>query len=798
MRFPLSWLKEYISINRSPQAIAKILTMAGLEVESMETVLPSFSDVVVGKVLTVEKHPNADKLCVATVTDGKESYQVVCGAPNCRTGLKTAFARVGATLQDDGGKEFKVKKTKIRGVESSGMLCSTKELKLGDDQDGILEFEEEMSIGVDLAELHSDIIFEIGLTPNLGHCANLIGIARELSAATEEPIRYPEITLKEDHQVITELADVKVKDFAKCPRYACRVVKDVTLGPSPYWIQSRLIACGLRPINNVVDITNYVLLEMGQPLHAFDYDRLEGHQIVVRGAAEGERFITLDEKERLLTSQDLLICDQAKGVALAGVMGGRNSEVSNTTQNVLIESAYFQPSTIRKTSKRLGLQTDSSRRFERGCDPNQVLRSLDRAAMLMQRIAGGKVVKGVIDVKEHDFPEKTIHCRLNRINQILGTHLGISEVEGIFQRLGMPCKWDGQVAFSIKVPTYRADIQGEIDLIEEVGRVYGFDNITRAPSYYQSSSIPHTPLFLFEREMRSRLIAEGLQEFLTCDLIGPAQAEIVQDTIMPRDFTIQVLNPVSIEQSVLRTSLLPGLLNLVKYNFDHQNHQIGGFEVGRVHFKEGNQYKEQPVVGIVLTGHSQPHAWDQKSRDYDFYDLKGIIENVLREIGIEDFSFKPGTLSIFHSGRQAAIYVGSLEVGSMGEVHPTIQRKLDVPQRILFAELNLQDLFQVRQLGIKMKPLPIYPSSTRDWTVSLSEEIPIQDVFAMIHKSSSSLLEEVSLVDIYRSEKLGKNVKNVTFHFVYRDKEKTISQEAVDAEHARLTTDSLNTIKNLG
>ncbi len=787
MKLSLNWLHDYIQIDLPPKEIAKILTAAGLEVESIENLSGGFEGVVVGEVLKVDKHPDADQLCIAQVSDGQETYQVVCGAPNCRVGLKTAFARLGATPTEANGEKFKIKKAKLRGVESSGMLCAADEIGLADEkQGGIIELDGTMKVGEDLSSLASDTVFEIGLTPNLGHCNCVVGVARELSALTGEPAVLPALNVQEDQSLHTPgLVKVDIQDFKKCPRYACRVVKDVKVGPSPEWLKQRLKASGIRPINNVVDITNFVFLEIGQPLHAFDYDTISEHKIIVRTAQEGEEFVTLDDKTRILTAEDLLICDASKGIAIAGVMGGKNSEVSTETTNVLLEAAYFNPQSIRKTSKKLSLQTDSSKRFERGSDPNAVLWALDRAAMLIQQLAGGKVAQSPLDIKKQAFPESVIPCRLSRINGLLGTHLSVSEVETLFKRLGFIYSWDGQDKFSVTVPTYRVDIQGEIDLIEEAARIYGYENIDRSKPLYKDSNIPHAPLFLFEKDLRERLVAEGLQEFLTCDLIGPTILNIVGAGREDLE-AIKVMNPISIEQSILRTSLLPGLLQVVKYNAARQNQNICGFEIGRIHFKFGDQYKEQTVVGIVLKGQAQRHTWYEKPREYDFYDLKGILENILRELRVFNVTFKPDDLSNFHTGRQAAIFVDEIKIGSLGEVHPAIIRRLDVSQRIYFAELNLHDLIQARQIQYKMKDIPIYPGSERDWTLTVNESISIQHIFDSIHSVPSEFLKFVNLVDIYRSEKLGEGLKNVTLRFMYRDDQKTISQEIVDKEHARI------------
>lgn len=788
MKAPLSWLKEHVNITLPPIEIAKILTMAGLEVDAIDQKELGFTHVVVGKVTATEPHPNADKLCIATVFDGTESHQVVCGAPNCRPGILTAFAKIGAVLPDEGEKTFKVKKSKIRGVESNGMLCSEKELKISDVHEGIIEFGSDMIEGTDLADYYSDAIFEISLTPNLGHCANIIGIARELHALTETPLYKKEIVVKEENGTdISKDTNVEVKNSILCPRYTCRLIKDVTIAPSPQWMQNRLIACGVRPINNIVDITNYVLLEMGQPLHAFDFDLLEGKKIVVRKATDKEQFTTLDGKLHTLSEEDLLICDGSKPVALAGVMGGQNSEVNNTTKNILLESAYFNPTTIRRTSKRLGIVTEASKRFERGCDPNLAPIALDLAAMLMHELAGGKIVKGVIDKKEASFPAKKIQCRAERINKILGTKLAISEMENIFQRLGFEFRWDGQEAFTVVVPTYRGDINAEIDLIEEVARIYGYGNLNITPSPFNASQLPHSPVFLFERKIRSRMLSEGLQEFLTCDLIGPSILEVVDGVRANDESMVKVLNPTSIEQSCLRTSLLPGLLQVIKYNIDHQNPDISGFEIGRVHFKDGKTFREETALGVILTGKVHPNHWEDKPAEIDFYDLKGILDNMLNELGIVNVSYKPTHFPFFHNGRQASIFHNQVELGSIGEIHPSILRKLDITQRIYFAEFNLSELHKIKHDERQMQPIAIYPSSERDWTFTIKEHKAISSIFTHIHAVDSKLLEECQLLDIYRSPKIGDGMKNVTLRFIYRDKKKTIAQETVDQEHARIT-----------
>lgn len=783
MKFPLSWLKEYIEIELPPQQIGKILTLAGLEVDSIETAAQTYNHIVIGEVLEVMPHPNADKLRIATVTDGINNYQVVCGAPNCRKGMKTAFAPIGANVKD-----FKIKKSKIRGVESHGMLCSGKELEISEEAEGILEFADHLQVGADVGALYADPIFEISLTPNLNHAASILGIARELSSLTGLPLKEPAYEVVETGPPAAESITIEIKNPEDCPLYAARIVEGIQGKSSPEWMTKRLIACGVRPSFPAVDVTNYVLLELGQPLHAFDLDAVEERKIIVRRAHLNEEIVTLDGKKRPLKEEMLLIADAKKGAAIAGVMGSESSEVKESSSRILIESAYFRPESIRRTSKTLSLLTEASRRFERGVDPNGIRKALDRAAFLLSDIFGGTVRKGVIEIKTEQFPEKQISCRLSYINTLLGLHLSLSEVEEYFQRLRFKTKANGNEELLVTIPTYRVDILAEVDLVEEIARMVGYENIPRKKSFYSSSTLPHNPYFLFEREVRTSLIGQGLQELLTCNLIGPSLLETVPDPKIPEEGLVRVINPTSIEQSILRTSLLQGLLHVVKFNWDHEVRTIAGFEVGKVHFKAEGKYKEPLIAGIVLAGKRHPYHFSSKPSFVDFYDLKGIVENLLDSLNIKRYLFRSSQIETFHIGRQALIQVDGIDIGSLGEIHPSIQRKLDIPERIYFAELNLVDLLNAKRGDLKMRPLPIYPASLRDWTVTVSEKMVVQQLMGSIQHIPSQLLQKVSLIDIFQSEKIGRDVKNVTLRFVYRDEAKTISQEQVDKEHERIIT----------
>lgn len=785
MKLPLSWLKEYLPTKLSPEQIADSLTVVGLEVEAIEQRPLAFEGVVVGEVVDKKPHPEADKLCIASVFDGTKTYQVVCGAPNCRIGLKTPFAKIGAKVG-----EIKIKRTKLRGIESEGMLCSHEELGLPEGvPGGIMELPVELEAGTDLATLYGDLILEIALTPNLAHCASVRGIARELAAITQEPLNQPKYSLVEkSDEKIEGHTSVVVENKEACPRYACRVIRGVSVAPSPGWLKDRIESCGMRSINNVVDITNLVLLELGHPLHAFDFDTLEEKRIVVRNARKGEKLITLDGKERFPTEAMLMICDGKSPVAIAGVMGTEHTEVTERTNSILLEAAYFEPAQVRRTDKHLGIHTEASYRFERGCDPNGVLEALDRATAWICEIAGGTALHGVLDMKAREFPPSIVSCRVSRTNQILGTKLSSSEIETIFKRLDLCVRAVREDLIEVEIPTYRHDIHHEIDLIEEVARLYGFDNIhKRERAYFRTGNLSHSPAYLFESEVRERLIAEGLQELLTCDLISPEEAALVKPDCMPSRSVIKLLNPRSTQQSVLRPSLLPGLLNVVKTNADHGIHSVLGFEAGRLHFKTKDRYLEPTVVSIILTGQRMQHHWENKSNILDIFDLKGIIENLLAGLKTLPPFFFPTGYENFHPGRQASVRVGEMEIGIMGEVHPGTLKQMDLAHPVFFAELNLEDLRSASKPDVKMAPLPQYPASTRDWTVTLSEEYPVGALLDKIKTIPSKRLESVLLLDVYRSEALGSDRKNVTLRFVYRDRDQTLSVEAVENEHARIT-----------
>lgn len=629
-----------------------------------------------------------------------------------------------------------------------------------------------------IEEKEGDFIFEIGLTPNLGHCMSVLGIARELSAILQIPLKQREISFEESREKID--VTLKIEDRERCQRYSCRLVKNIQVGPSPEWLKKKLEHSGLRSINNVVDIGNLVMLECGQPLHMFDYDQVDGKTIVVR---TGKGMLqTLDEQEREIPEDALLICDKNKPLAFAGIMGGLSSAVTDQTKNILIEAAQFTPQSVRKTCKQLNLRSDSSIRFERGTDPLFVTTALDRAAELL----GGEICQGRLEFIAQDYVPTIITLNTDRANQLLGTNLSLREMAMLLGRLEIEVLSEVGNTLKVQVPSYRNDLRAEIDLVEEVGRMFGFNNIPRPIPRHASSTVTHAPLFQFEEEVRTKLVALGLQECLTCDLISPKLAEIAVENSLDSSMQIHVLHPASIDQSILRTSLLPGLLQVVKFNIDRQNQNIAAFEVGHIHFKDKENYFGEPAAAIVLTGSTEPYHFENKPPKVDFFDLKGYVENLLASIGIENAFFETSHLHNFHPGRQARVMVGDVIVGALGEVHPEHLRTLAIDQRVYYAELNLHDLLNLKKNEIRAVKINQFPGSERDWTVTMEEKMPIGKVLSEIRSFPSALVEHVFLLDLYKSDKIGKDRKNATFRIQYRDPTKTIEYKEVEDEHKRL------------
>ena len=629
-----------------------------------------------------------------------------------------------------------------------------------------------------MEEVDGDVIFEIGLTPNLGHCMSIIGMVRELSAILNLPIKRQEIQVVETGERIEDNIEIDIQDSLQCHKYCARLVRGVKVGPSPDWLKEKLENSGLRSVNNVVDIGNLVMLEMGQPLHMFDYDELKGSRIILRAAQDDGMMATLDEEERPIPDGVLLVCDAERPVAFAGVMGESSSAVSEKTHNVLIEAAHFTPEAVRNTSKQLNLRTDSSQRFERGIDPLAIEAALDLAASLLE----GKTANGIVEAIAHEYEPHIVEMNPGRANRLLGIELSASEMSDHLRRLEIEILSESEKVIRVQVPSYRNDLRAEIDLIEEVGRMYGFNNIPRKLPRHASSTMSHAPLFLFEEEVRTKLVAQGLQECLTCDLISPKQVALTAE----KD-PIHVLHPASVDQSVLRPSLLPGLLEVIKHNLDRGNLIVAAFEVGHVHLRIKDSFAVEPSAAIILTGSETPYHYDRKPQDVDFYEIKGHVENLLDSLGLGGSRFVPSHVHALHSGRQAHVILDSTTVGILGELHPRHLSGLGISQRVYFAEVSLHNLIDLKETHNRAEVFYLMTSSERDRTLSLEDKTPIGTLLEEMRRFESPLLEEVFLLDLYKSEKIGKDRKNATFRFRYRDLNKTIEAEEVEVEHKRLT-----------
>lgn len=784
MKVPISWLKKYIHLRKDPKELAEILTISGLEVDKIDRIHFGFSGVVIVKILEIQKHPGSNKLKIVHVTDGKKKIEIVSGASDLEPNLVTALAKVGAHLPSPDGKIKVIEKAVFFDVASEGMLVSEKDLELSDDSANIIKLPHDAPLGEDLATYLYDPIFDIALTPNLGHCRSVLGIARELSLHILEDVHLPLVRVEEsDHASIKSALQITNEEQDLCPQYLCRIIQGVHIEKSPSWLIDALEKAGYKSINNVVDITNYVMHELGQPLHAFDYDTIKSKHLVIRKARKNTSITTLDKQKRTLPEGALIISDGEEPAAIAGIMGGLESGISDTTRTIVLEAAQFKEISIRQSSKLLTLRTESSSRFENGIDPGLVKYALDRATMLIQEVAGGRVLKGVLDHSSKPYVPRFITCRLSRINSLLGTTLSLNEVESYLSRLGTPVSSDGVNLLQVRVPSARNDIREEIDLVEEIARIYGYNNIPKNHPKHVNSSSAHHPLYLLERRLRSNLVALGLQEFITCNLISQELANLeIENGLFNHEY-IKVLHAKSEDQSILRPSLLPGLLSSILTNQNHGIFDVKAFEIGRVHFKEGDTFDEKPVLGIIMTGKTTPHHWREKPGLVDFYTLKGVIEDIAALLSLPPIVFEASLLKTFHPGRQAKLAVGEEVFGVLGEIHPSSLAMLGIKRGVYFAEIDLLTLEKYRTKKIVFAPLAQFPGSERDWTVQMDRETTLDSLFNAIDHLNIPLLKEAILIDIYMGEKVPQDKKNVTFRFIYRDDTKTIDVASIEKAH---------------
>lgn len=788
MRISLKWLQQYVDVKFSPEELAQKLTNLGLEVESIEYLGKKFEGFVVGEVLDVQKHPNADRLrlCSVRVKPDDAPLQIVCGAPNVAVGQKVIVGLVGATVphnqHDPGGKPFVLSKATIRGVESSGMICSAKELGIGEDGSGIKVLESEAQVGQSVSEYLGvdDIAFEIGITPNRPDCLSHIGIARDIAAAYDTKYALPSVTLKEEKKnSILDFATVTVQNSEDCPRYVARMIRNVKVQESPQWLKRFLTAAGLRPINNIVDVTNFVMMEYGQPLHAFDADRLAQHAIVVKSAAQGEKFTTLDGKSHELTGTELMICDGERSVAIAGVMGGLNSEISAGTTNVLLEAAYFLPSSVRKTAKRLGISTDASYRFERGIDPNITDAASVRAASLIAELSGGSIVTGAIDIYPHPILPKRITLRTSRVNSILGTQLPHDRVRQLLGSIGILCADKQEGIVECTVPTFRPDIEQEIDLIEEVARLFGYDNIENKISSEVMFTKPDDAEWKVN-SIRRWCEANGLNEILTNSMIDASSAKLFTDA------PVVVKNPLSVELEIMRPSLLATMLQSVAHNYNHGATRLHFFEIGTVFSaSKGTDtvvpgYSEKNMLGICLSGDAGIPSWYEKERSVDIFDLKGLVQSLLQGIGLDnsDLIYYNAPSSLTESA--IGVEINNTYVGSIGRVKPEMLKKFKIEKDVYFAELDLGIIanFDTQK---KYREFSKFPTVKRDVAFIVKKDVPVEKIGAVIRSSGGPLITNVVVFDLFEGKALGEGMKSVAFSLRFNSFEKTLTDSEIDS-----------------
>ncbi|WP_221566347.1 phenylalanine--tRNA ligase subunit beta [Alkalihalobacillus sp. TS-13] len=791
-----NWLKEYVDLDGiQPDELANRITKSGIEVEGVESLNQGISGVVVGHVEKCEQHPNADKLNVCQVNIGEEEpVQIICGAPNVAAGQNVPVATVGAVLPGN----FKIKKAKLRGEVSNGMICSLEELGVDakmvpkEFADGIYVMQEEAEIGKNaLSYLNlDDHILELGLTPNRADCLNMIGVAYETAAVFERELTLPKPTLNENSESASDYVSVQVDNYEDNPYYGAKVIRNIKVGTSPEWMQNRLISAGIRPINNVVDITNYVLLEYGQPLHAFDYDRFGSKEVLVRRAAPGEEIKTLDDENRKLEGHHLVITNGKQPVAVAGVMGGADSEVSDETTTILLEAAYFNPSRVRQSSKDLGLRSESSTRFEKGIDRNRVYEAANRAAELMVELAGGEVLQGIVEAGPRFVDPETVIVRGERANKVLGTSIETNEIHEIFDRLGFSYEHERD-EFRVEVPARRPDITLEEDLIEEIGRIYGYDKIPTTLPEGATTTGGLTPAQSKRRKVRRYLESVGLYQALTYSLTTKEKANAYHGLATEEQPAyISVSMPMSEERAVLRRTMLPQLLEVVQYNQNRQLNDVAIFEVGSTYLSDEKNLTKLPNEHQKLAGafsglwHS--HPWQQEKKPVDFYVVKGVLDGMFKKLGVSDrIEYQQAKRDGFHPGRTAIVLLDGYQIGVVGQLHPADQKEWDIKETYLF-ELDLDVVFSTDVEPVVYSALPRYPSISRDIALILDQDVRAGDVQSGIKAAGGELLKEVSIFDLYEGEHMDEGKKSVAFSLTYYNPEKTLTDEDVEKVHSKV------------
>ncbi len=778
MLISLNWLKQYVEIKESIEEVANALTMIGQEVEAIEIQGENLENVVIGQIVEFDRHPNSDRLTLLKVNVGEgEPLQIICGATNHKLNDKVVVAKIGATLPGD----FKIKKSKIRDVESYGMLCSEEELGFAKESDGIIILPEDAPIGKEYREYLNlnDVIFELEITPNRPDCLSHIGIAREIAAYYDRKVKYPSIEINETIESINTLIKVNIDDKERCKRYVGKIVKNVKVQESPEWLKRRIQAMGLNPINNIVDITNFVMFEYNQPMHAFDFDKLKGN-INVRAAKENEEITTLDGVDRVLKNNELVIADEERAIAIAGIIGGDATKIDNETKNIFVEVAYFTPDNIRRTSRELGIFTDSSYRNERGMDIQNLETVVERAVSLIAEVAGGEILSDTID-RYLEKPEKyEISLNLEKLNKFIGKKLSSDEVAKILTNLNIEIKTIGEDKMLLTPPTYRGDLIRPADIYEEVIRMYGFDNIEARMPVMSIESGEENTNFKVSRIIREILREQGLNEVINYSFIPKSAKELFNF----EDGIIEIKNPLSEDMAIMRPSLVYSLVNNIKENLNRNQTDLKIFEVSKT-FKNLGSAKdglatEELKVAIALSGREDKNLWNQTKTDYDFYDLKGYIEYLFERLNINKFNLERAKDVNFHPGVSAEIKIGEDVIGIFGELHPTLINNVGIKrEKVFFAEINLTKLIKYMKIKVNYESISKYPEVLRDLAITLDKDILVGNMTKDI-KKKVNLVEKIDIFDVYSGDKVEEGKKSVAMSIVLRDKTRTLTDQDID------------------
>ena len=775
MLISLDWLKQYVDIKEDIPQLENALTMIGQEVEAIDIQGKHLDNVVIGQITEYGKHPNSDKLTLLKVNVGdEEELQIICGAPNHKLGDKVVVAKIGAVLPGD----FKIKKSKIRDIESFGMLCSQVELGIGEDGDGIIILPEDAPIGEEYRKYAGldDVIFELEITPNRPDCLSHIGIAREVAAYYGRKVKYPSYTLSEVIDSVNNYAKVRVEDKERCKRYMGRVIRNVTVAESPEWLKKRIRAMGLKPINNIVDITNFVMFEYNQPMHAFDLDKLENNTVVVRAAENGEKITTLDGVERELVNGELVIADEVKPIAIAGIIGGQATQIEAETKNVFLEVAYFTPDNIRKSAKKLGIVTDSGYRNERGLDIENLPEVIDRAAALIAEVASGEVLDEVID-KYIEKPQKfEIPLNLTKLNTFIGKKLEFDTVGKILSNLGLGIKTLSQDMLLITPPTYRTDLTRPEDLYEEVIRMYGFENIEAVmPVEDIESGLKDSKISVADN-LKEILKEIGLHEVINYTFI-PREA---LDILKIKDKVIEISNPLSEDMVIVRPTLMYSLLANIRDNFNRNQFDLRFFEVSKVFTPAEELANEELRICVAIAGKPERTLWNPKPKAYDFYTMKGYVEKLLEYMGINRYKLERSSNENFHPGRSADIKIGNDVIGTFGEVHPDVLEAMDIKrERAYVADIDLARAEKYIKSAVKYERIVKYPEVIRDLAIVMDKDILVGNMVEDL-KRVSPLIEKIEIFDVYEGEKIDADKKSVAISIVLRNKVKTLEEKEIN------------------